>query len=110
MSVLQQPSTIDCGIFAIAFATNLLYGNSSSNASYEHEKMPKHLFICLQQGSFTLFPRASAEASNSRSFTYNLDVYCTCWDLYFDEDVEKDKGYFMGQCCSCDDWFQRNVC
>ena len=38
---------------------------------------------------------------------YNLDVYCTCQDVYFEEDIEKDEGYFMAQCCSCDDWFHR---
>ena len=48
MSVQQQPNAIDCGLFAIAFATDLLYGNSPSNVSYEHEKMRQHLFICLQ--------------------------------------------------------------
>ena len=108
MSVQQQPNAIDCGLFAIAFATDLLYGNSPSNVSYEHEKMRQHLFICLQQDSFTLFPRASAEACKTRSFTYNLDVYCICRDVYFEEDIKKDEGYFMAQCSSCDDWFHKN--
>ena len=31
ISVQQQPNTIDCCIFAIAIATDLLYGNSLSN-------------------------------------------------------------------------------
>ena len=100
ISFQQQPNAIDCGIFAIAFATDLLYGNSPSNISYEHKKTRKYLFICLQQGSFTLFSRASAEACKTRSFTYNLDVYCTCRDVYFKVDIEKDESYFM-----CDDWF-----
>ena len=39
---------------------------------------------------FRIFSRASAEASKTRSFTYNLDVYCTCQDVYFEEDIEKD--------------------
>ena len=61
MSVQHQPNAIDCGLFSIAFATDLLYGNAPSNVSYEHEKMRQHLFISLQQDSFTLFPRASPE-------------------------------------------------
>ena len=44
MPVQQQSNVIDCGLFDIAIATDLLYGNSPSNVSYEHEKM----FICLQ--------------------------------------------------------------
>ena len=37
MSVQQQSNTTDCGIFAIAIATDLLYGNLAPNVSYEHE-------------------------------------------------------------------------
>ena len=103
MSVQQQPNAFHCCIFTIAFATDLLYGNSPPNVSYKHEKMQKHLFICLQQSSFTSFPRASAEACKTRSFTYNLDVCCTCLDVYFEEDIEKDEGYFIAECCSWDD-------
>ena len=33
MPVQQQPNATDCGLFAIAFATDLLYGNSPSNIS-----------------------------------------------------------------------------
>ena len=65
--------------------------------------MRKHLFICLQQSSFTSFLRASAEACKTINFTYNLDVHCTCRDVYFEKDIEKDEGYFMAQCCSCND-------
>ena len=36
MSVQQQSNTIDCGIFAKAFAIDLLLGNLLSNVSYEH--------------------------------------------------------------------------
>ena len=41
MSVQQKPNVIDYGMFATAFDIDLLYGNSSSNVSYEHEKMLK---------------------------------------------------------------------
>ena len=107
MSVQQQPHAIDCSLFAIAFATDLFYSNSPSNVSCKHEKMQQHLFICLQQDLFPLFPRASAEAYKTRRFTYILDFYYTCRNVYFEEDIEKDRGYFMVQCCSCDDWFHR---
>ena len=53
--------------------------------------MRKHLFICLQQSSFTSFLRASAEACKTINFTYNLDVHCTCQDVYFEEDIERTK-------------------
>ena len=37
MSVQQHSNTIDWGIFAIAIATDVLYGHLPSNVSYEHE-------------------------------------------------------------------------
>ena len=50
MSVQQQSNTIDCSIFAIAIATDLLYGNWPSNVSYEHEKT--YLFVYNEVRSY----------------------------------------------------------
>ena len=72
-----------------------------------HTSMKKCENTCLQQGSFTLFTTASAEASKTRNFTYNLDVHYTYRDVYFEEDIRKDEGYFMAQYCPCDDWIHR---
>ena len=107
MSVQQQPNAIGCSLFVIAFATDLLYGNSPSNVSHEHEKIRPHLLIWLQQDSSTLFPRASAKAWKTGSFMYDLDAHCTCREVYCEEDFEMCEGYFMAQCCSCDGWFHR---
>ena len=52
MSVQQQPNVFDCDIFAITFAADLLYGNSPSNVSYEHEKCENTcLFVYNKVGS-----------------------------------------------------------
>ena len=44
MSVQQYSNTIDFGIFAIAFAIDLLHGNLLSNVSYEHESTCLHVY------------------------------------------------------------------
>ena len=62
MSVQQQPNAIDCVLFALAFATDLLYGSSPSNVSYQHQKMRQQLFIYLQQDSFTLFSKSKCRS------------------------------------------------
>ena len=93
ISVQQQPNGIDCGRFEII--------------QKGMEKCEKNTCFFLKWGLFPLFLRAGAEASKRSSFTYNLDVYRTCWNIYFEEDIEKDKGYFTAQYYSCDDQFHR---
>ena len=69
--------------------------------------MRKKYWFFFKWGLFPLFLRAGAEARKRSSFTYNLDVYRTCWNIYFEEDIKKDKGYFTAQYYSCGDWFHR---
>ena len=49
----EQEGSTDCGVFAIAVATSLLYGVSPS---YNQDKMRDHLLCCLGSGSLSVFP------------------------------------------------------
>lgn len=49
----EQEGSTDCGVFAIAVATSLLYGVSPS---YNQDKMRDHLLCCLDSGSLLVFP------------------------------------------------------
>ena len=53
----QQDGGVDCGLFAIAFATELAYGNDPVQVSYVQSAMQDHLLLCLEQGEMKLFPR-----------------------------------------------------
>ena len=57
--VSQQKGGVDCGIFCIAYATDLLYGEDPAKIHYDQEKMRPHLIKCLEDNSLTPFPRAS---------------------------------------------------
>ena len=48
-----QKDSADCGLFAIAIATSLLY---DINLSYNQDKMRDHLLYCLEHGSLSVFP------------------------------------------------------
>ena len=48
-----QKGSADCGLFAIAIATSLLY---DINLSYNQDKMRDHLLYCLEHGSLSVFP------------------------------------------------------
>ena len=54
--VQQQTNGSDCGVFSIAFATNLVYGQSPANVTYNISQMHPHLQHCLKGGFMAHFP------------------------------------------------------
>ena len=54
--VQQQKNLSDCGVFSIAFATSLLYGQNTMNVTYNINQMRPHLMQCLKGGNITPFP------------------------------------------------------
>lgn len=54
--VQQQKNGSDCGIFSIAFATTLVYGQNPMNVTYNISRMRSHLLHCLKGGIMTPFP------------------------------------------------------
>ena len=52
-----QEGNIDCGLFAIAVATDLAYGNDPANVIFEQNKMRNHVLENLESGSLQPFPR-----------------------------------------------------
>ena len=57
MSCHKQLGGADCGVFAIAYAVDIIKGNNPEYIWYEQTKMRKHLVQCLEAGKFTPFPR-----------------------------------------------------
>ena len=56
--VQQQMNVSDCGVFAIAFATCLVYGQNPRNVIFDIPiaRMRQHLHRCLRAGMMQLFP------------------------------------------------------
>ena len=52
----QQRNGSDCGVFAIAFATSLVFGSNPQNLNFDITKMRPHLVACLQAGLMSEFP------------------------------------------------------
>ena len=52
-----QEGTSDCGVFAIAVITSLLFGEDSNMVTYKQEKLREHLTECLTVGKLSLFPK-----------------------------------------------------
>ena len=47
MPVQHQPNNVDCGLFAIAFATDCVFNIKPENATYKTDVMRTHLEECL---------------------------------------------------------------
>jgi len=54
--VQQQENGSDCGVFAIAFDTCLVYGCDPKEYTFNISRMRPHLIECLRTGTITLFP------------------------------------------------------
>ena len=56
LPVQQQLNTSDCGVFAIAFATCLVYGLNPSQVRFNILMMRPHLLNCFKAHAMRLFP------------------------------------------------------
>ena len=57
MNMQGQIGGDDCGLFAIAIAVDLAYGNDPSIIRYDQHAMRSHLVSCLDHLHFGIFPR-----------------------------------------------------
>ena len=56
MNSQKQKGVKDCGLFAIAFATALAFGENPSNIKFCQESMRAHLINCLERDELIPFP------------------------------------------------------
>ena len=56
LPVQKQPDGHNCGLFAVAFAAEILAGKSPIEAVFDVAQMRDHLIFCLEQGALTPFP------------------------------------------------------
>lgn len=73
----QEVGTLDCGLFAVAYATEVCYGMYPAKASFEQSKMNIHLVQCLEAGNLARFPQTSKVTKGLRppSIVLHLELY-----------------------------------
>jgi len=52
----QKKNGSDCGVFAVAFATCLVFGVDPTFINFDAQGMRPHLATCLRNGRISLFP------------------------------------------------------
>lgn len=96
IDVQQQQNTCDYGLFAIAFATSLCYGQEPHHCNYKQFAMRQHL-SCLKAGKMETFPGSIRKFKEKVLQICRLPVYCIC--------RKPDGGSLMVECAGCTEWF-----
>jgi len=76
----QQENSIDCGLFAIANATEFCYSSTIQFVDFDEKQLPSHWLQCLEKGSLVPFPRLSKRPKKVKEVE-DFDVistYCKC--------------------------------
>jgi hypothetical protein len=90
----QQTNGVDCGLFAIANATEFCFSSQIQNVDFDLCKLRSHWLECVGEGIIKPFPRASKRPKKTKEEddTLTLDVYCLCrLPENFDNMVECDE-------------------
>ena len=78
----RQEGSVDCGIFAIAYATELAHGNDPASFTYDQASFRPHLFSCLELRKMRPFPKHKAHPRPSIGIDITKDVNpCDKWSL-----------------------------
>ena len=100
LPIQQQKNSIDCGIFAIAHATEILHGGNVGNSSLDVILMRDHSLVCLQLQKFPPFAKTNKSVYRCRPVSLFSNMYRICREAYFYDDVKSDDEYFMANCNS----------
>ena len=91
--VQQQDNSVDCGVFAVAYATSILHGQNPEDLNYDTCSLRQHLLTCISSGIFKPFPLSNLPHSKSKKKTLKLKLFCSCrmpWDAA-DEEIPESK-------------------
>ena len=64
MHAQRQSGASDCGLFAIATATDLCFGLQPGLTDYEQSSMRQHLQTCFLKGEMKPFPKKDGQCTN----------------------------------------------
>ena len=100
LPVQQQDGCHDCGLFAVAYATEVCLGRRPESATFDQALMRQHLIKCLLNRRFSPFPRATFPSilPQFKTVVKFIKLYCVCnMPDHYDEKMI---------CCDvCNKWF-----
>lgn len=102
MNIQMQENLNDCGLYAIAHATELTYKRDPCKASFKGSEMRDHLMQCFEKKELTPFPlkkerRIGFSGRIRKSIPEPIYCYCRMPNYY--------KRMTMVCCNTCSEWF-----
>ena len=92
--VQQQKGSVDCGLFAIAFAHYILvHKEYPSSVNFNQMVMRHHILRALAANQLDLFPTTNEKAKQNADKIIKVDLYCTCRLPWFPSDGTKVERY-----------------
>ena len=108
-----QENSLDCGIYAITFATDLCYGEDPSQKKFDKPyKLRMHLIDNLRQQKMEKFPSIKLKRELGY-LTEKMSIYCKCRLPYVGEyshvpsKYRKSDDSQMIQCYTCEEWYHK---
>lgn len=105
INMQTQENNDDCGLFAIASATELAYGKDPCTCDWDCFKMRQHLLNCLEANSISPFPtkgkRLVRFGCRIRNPGQKTEIYCVCR-------MPHDSKQAMIRCSYCTIWYHKD--
>ncbi|XP_065651537.1 uncharacterized protein LOC136079568 [Hydra vulgaris] len=110
LPIQQQTNGVDCGLYAITWARQILEvkGIPPTSIMFEENCMRKHLLQCIINNRLDVFPTTidSFRFKKCASKNFRIRLHCSCRMFW----THKDENIISGQtaqCFSCKEWFHR---
>ena len=107
--VQRQVGASDCGLFSLAFATDLCHGLDPAHLRYDQGSMRRHYVNCLANGAMVPFPRTTRRVLFHLGCNKStVAIYCMC-RLPYDKDEYvqcsyKCKAWYHPTCVNVPAW------
>ena len=96
--VQKQIGVSECGLFALAFATDLCYGLDPANQHYDQTTMRQHYVSCLESKAIVPFPKTTKRVPcHATCIKTQVDIFCIC--------RQPDDHLQYVQCFRCQEWY-----
>lgn len=94
-----QKGHTDCGLFAIAYATDLAYGNDPASYIYKQEELGAHFLDSLDNNILSPFPKDTAYPGRPK--LEGFEIFCSC---RLPDNYEER----MAKCATCKEWYHQS--
>ena len=93
LPVQQETNCVDCGLLAVAFATNLTHNENPVRRVYDTTRLRQHLVSCLETRKMSVFPSHSTNEKKDFKATLNaIEIYCLCQMPYYNTGEDDVNG------------------